>query len=109
MRERARLRYGGGRAAAPLGVVLDVRPELERDRHGLAVTSAQKSRHRAIDAAAHGDERSPGRGERRALARGGTERPRQRVGRKLRGVELAGAESAELGAYLRDPDPRRIE
>ena len=40
VRERARLRDRGGRAAAALGVVLPVGPQLERDRDGLALARA---------------------------------------------------------------------
>ena len=66
VRQRPRLRDRGGRAAAALGVVLVIGPQLERDRDGLAIARALKRRHRAIDAAAHRDERAAGVGPTRS-------------------------------------------
>ena len=76
-----------------------------------------KRRHRAVDAAAHRDERAPGVGpacpagadSARAIAHRGAERSRERVGRDLGGVQLARAEPAQLGRDLRRADPRRVE
>ena len=44
-----------------------------------------------------------------APARRASERPGECVRGELGGVELAGAEAAELGGDLAGPDPRRVE
>ena len=65
----------------------------------------------AVDAAAHGHQRAPaGRGlELPARADGRAERPGQRVAGDLRGVQLAGAEPAELGGDLARADAGGVE
>ena len=114
VRQTPRLRDRGGRAAAPIGVVLGVRPELERDRRRLALARAQERRDRAVDAAAHGDKRASTRlrarrGSASSVADGGTERPRESVGGQLGRVQLARAETPELGRDLPGAESRRLE
>ena len=74
---------------------------------------AQQRGHGAVDAAAHRHERPwpPARRRRqaRATAHRGPERAGERVGGDLGGVQLAGAETAELGRDLRRADARRVE
>ena len=100
-----------GRAAAALAVVLGVGPQLERDRDRLAARGRQQRRDRAVDAAAHRHQRPARRRapQQCSLADARTERAVQSVGRKLGGVQLAGAEPAELGCDLLRADPRRLE
>ena len=65
---------------------------------------------RAVDAAAHRDQGAAGGGrlECRALPDRRPERARKRVGGELGRVELARAQSAELGSDLPGSDPRRV-
>ena len=111
VRERARLCDRRGRAAAALGVVLGIGPQLERHRDRGAALRALQRRNRAVDAAAHRHERAAtGSGRQRACSRtAAAERPRQRVGGELGGVQLARAQPAELGGDLGGPDPSGLE
>ena len=108
----AREADGGRRTATPLAVVLGVRPQLERDGDRVAATAAQQRGDRAVDSAAHRHERARSADrprEGRSLADGGAERPVQRVRGQVGGVELRGAEAAELGRDRARPDSRRLE
>ena len=109
--ECARLRYSRGRAAAALGVVLLIGPQLKRHRDGLPLLGTSERGHRTVDAAAHRHQRPPRRRrlERCAAPRRASERSGECVRGQLRGVELAGAEAAELGSDLARPYPRRLE
>jgi hypothetical protein len=104
----ARDAHRAGRAARALGVVVGVAPQLER--HGGGVRSAAQGGDRRVDAAAHGHERALGIDLRRAV--GGhraAQGPRQRLGRQLGGVELAGAQPAQrVGDRVR-ADARGVE
>jgi hypothetical protein len=55
--QRSRLGHRRGRAAAALGVVLGVGPQLQGHRDGLTLARAEVRGHGAVDAAAHGDQR----------------------------------------------------
>ena len=111
VRERARCAHGGGRAAGALGVVVGVRPELERHGcHVAPVASRQQRGDRAVDAAAHGDEHAVGAGSQRGVGADRlAERPVQRVGREVGRMELAGAEASQLGGDVRCADSGRVE
>ena len=92
--ERA-TRTACARAARRLGVVLRVRPQLERDRHG--ALPRQQRGDGGVDPAAHRHQRAAGVGRERGLrVRGAAERAVQRVGDQVGGVELARREPAEL-------------
>ena len=111
VRQLARAPHRLRRAAAELAVVLGVRPQFERHADGLLASLRHEQRgHRAVDAAAHRNERpSRRRREHRALARGGSQRPVQRVGRELGRVALCEAQPAELLGDLLGADARRVQ
>ena len=99
VRERPRAAHGLRRAAAALAVVPGVRPQLERDGDG--ALAAEHRRDGAVDAAAHRDEHAAGAAlERRVGARGGPERPVQRVRRELGGVMPGRGESPPSSAAI---------
>ena len=110
VREPAR-RAHGGRAAGALGVVVGIRPELERHRRQVAPVAGREQRGMtALSAAAHGDEHAVGAlREHRVGADRLAERAVQRVGREVGRVELAGAEASQLGGDVRRADPGRVE
>ena len=108
VRDRAREADGVGRAARRLGVVGRVGPQLER--HGGRPLARPERGDGGVAAAAHGDERTSGiRRQRGARPGGGAERAVQRVGRQVRGVELARRQAAELGGDLVRADARGVE
>ena len=111
MRDGAGQADGVGRAAGRLGVVLRVRPQLERDRDRLAAGPVHQQRGDGrVDATAHGDERAAGlRRERGTRAGRAPERAMQRVRRQVRRMQLAGRQAAKLGGDLARADPRRVE
>ena len=114
MRERSRLGHRGRRAAALLGVVLAVRPELERDGDGLAVLRAEERGDARVDAARHGHKRSgrvrsSGTGHRATRSDGRSQRTGERVGRDIRGVALCRAQAAELGCDRVGADAGGVE
>ena len=78
MGERAGLGDRRGGTAAPLGVVLGVGPQLERDGNRRAVPGTEQRDDRAVDAAAHGDEhpRAVDRGRQSARPRAAAPRAR---------------------------------
>ena len=90
MRERARAAHSSRRAAAGLAVVLRVRPQLERHRDRLrALAREQQRSDRAVDAAAHRDERARRLvRERCPLAHACAERACESVRGELGGVPL---------------------
>ena len=94
VRDRAREPHRVGRAAGRRGVVLDVAPELQRDRDGVLARPAaprprsprRRSSRRACAPTSGTD----------ADARSGAQRAVQRVGGQIGRVQLAGREPAEL-------------
>ena len=111
MGQRARLGDRRGRAAAALGVVLGVGPQLQRHRHRLALARAAGARRRRCRRLRSWP---PASGRRRARQRspGADRRPEgtgQRVGGELGGVELGRAEAPELGGDLLRADAGRVE
>ena len=114
VRERARLRDRRGRAAAALCVVLAVGPQLERDRDGLALRVRQKRGDRAVDAAAHRDERPRVASvrARRARARARTAAPSARASASAAtsaACSLPGLSPPSSAAISRGSDPGRVE
>ncbi len=101
--------HGVGRAAARLAVVLGIGPQLERARDRLAVARDEQRGDRAVNAAAHGDERASLGGSERGVARRGSEGAVERVGRELGGVELRSDQPAELLGDLAPADPGGVE
>ena len=105
VRERARAAHGLRRAAA------DSSPSFSGSDHSSSVTATasapplgdEQGGDRAVDPAAHRDERAPVRRARAARGRAGgaAERAVQRVGGELGGVALGGAQPAELRARSR--------
>jgi hypothetical protein len=110
--ERARSRDGLRGAAAPLAVVRGVRPQLERHANDLvAAVERDLRRRRAVDAAAHRDQRPARRGLRRGrrVADRRAERAVERVGREHGGVLRDGRQPAELLADVGGGDPGRLQ
>ncbi len=105
VREAHRVRQGTGlsnrgrRAAAALGVVLGVGPQLQRDRHRLPSVAGQERGDGAVDSTAHRDQRAPGRWplQLAPLPHGTPQRSCERIGGQLGRVTLCDAETAELG------------
>jgi hypothetical protein len=96
--ERPRAAYGLRRAAAALGVVLGISPQLQGDREDLLAGARGEQRgDRRINPAAHRDERArPTPSKHSLLAGGGAERAMQGVRGELRRVALGGEQAAEL-------------
>jgi hypothetical protein len=92
------------RAAAALAVVLRVAPQLEGDGHGLrARPRGEKRRDGGVDAAGHRDQDAlagASKGSVPFFAGGLAERDVHRVGGEVGGVQLAGAQPAELAGDL---------
>ena len=84
-------------------------------RHSSSVTAAtstfaQERRDRAVDAAAHRDEHAVAARRQLGLCHGGlAQRPRERVGGQVGGVQLAGAEAAQLGRHVGAADARGLQ
>ena len=109
VRDRACHAHGVRGAAGGLGVVLGVRPQLERDRDDRALPREQRG-DRGVHPAAHRDERAAGIGRERGLrVRGAAERAVQRVGDQVGGVELAGREPAQLRGDVVRADAGGVE
>ncbi len=113
VRERTRVADRLRRAAGALAVVLLVGPQLERDGDRVAAVAAGQQRDdRAVDAAGHRHQRpllARGRRQRGLRADRRPERPRERVGDQLGGVELAGGEPAELPGEVVGAESRGVE
>jgi hypothetical protein len=111
VRDRAGDAHRVRRAAGRFRVVGGIRPQLQRDRHRVAPGAVdEQCGDGRVDAAAHGDQRALRRGrQRRARAHGRAERPVQRVGGEVGGVQLAGREAAEFGRDLARADARGVE